>query len=50
MLSTWLELVYHKIGYTQYCDVQLKQVRTLDLDFEASLAKEVGYLSTVFFQ
>ena len=32
----------HEIGYTQHCNVPLRRVRTLDLDFETSLAKEVS--------
>ena len=38
----------HEISYTQHCDVPLRRVQTLDLDFEASLAKEVGYFSGFF--
>ena len=36
----------HEIGYTQNCDGPLRGVWTLDLDFEASLAKTVGYFSS----
>ena len=32
----------HAIGYTQHCDVPLRWVQTLDFDFYASLAKDVG--------
>ena len=51
MLYTWLELIYQgsqllKIGYTQKCDVTLRHVWTLDLDFEVNLAKENGYFSS----
>ena len=42
----------HEISYIiiQYCDASLRRVQTLFLDFEASLAKEVGNFFTVFFQ
>ena len=40
----------HEIGYTQHFDAPLRWVQTIDLDFEASLAKEVSNFSMVFFQ
>ena len=44
-LPTYSRIASYMSGYTQHCDVPLRRVRTLDLDFEASLAKEVGYFS-----
>ena len=45
--NLFLESQLHEIGYTQHCDVPLRRVQTLDLDFEASLTKEVGYFSAM---
>ena len=38
----------HKIGYTQYCDVPLRGVRTLDLDFEAIKSHQRNLLFSAF--
>ena len=47
-IDVFLDSQLLEIDYTQHSDIPLRQVRTLHLDFIASLAKEVGYFFSSF--